>query len=72
MLRKFLENHKAQFSKLIVFVGQKSILRHYYIQNVKDGIQIRVYTICKESVAHFSQFISVKVKKILRKYQAQF
>ena len=45
---------------------------HYCIQNVKDGIQIRVYKINKESVTHCSQFISVKVKKILRKSQARF
>ena len=37
-----------------------SILRHYCIQNVKDGIQIRIYKIRKESVTHFRQFISVK------------
>ena len=34
------------------------------MQNVKDGIQIQVYDINNESVSHFSQFISVKVKKI--------
>ena len=27
------------------------MLRHYYIQNFEDGIQIRAYTINKESVA---------------------
>ena len=42
VVRKFLENYNAQFPKLSVYVGQKSILRHYYIHNVKDGIQIRV------------------------------
>ena len=47
-----------------MFVGQKSIIRHCYIQNSKDGIQIRVYKINKESLTHFSQFILVKVKKI--------
>ena len=69
---KSYENHKAQFAKLNVFVGQKSISCHYYIQNVKDGIEFRVYTIDKESATQFSQFISVKVKKILRKSQAYF
>ena len=44
----------------------------YCIQNVKDGIQIHVYNITNESVNHFSQVISVKVKKHLRKSQAQF
>ena len=53
-------------------MGQKSIFRQYCIQNVKDGIQIQVYNINNESVNHFSQFISVKVKKNLRKSQAQF
>ena len=46
------------------FVGQKSIFRHYYIQNVKDRVQFQVYKINKESVMHLNQFISVKVKKI--------
>ena len=53
-------------------MGQKSVFRHYCIQNVKDGIQIQVYNIMNESVNHSSQFISVKVKKNLRKSQAQF
>ena len=44
----------------------------YCIQNVKDGIQIQVYNIINDSVNHSSQFISVKVKKTLRKSQAQF
>ena len=48
------------------------MFRCYCIQNVKDGIQIKVYNIDKESVTHFSQFISVKAKKKLRKSQAQF
>ena len=48
------------------------MFHHYCIQNVKDGIQIRVYKINKESVTNFSQFISAKVKKHLRKSQAQF
>ena len=42
---KSYENHEAQFPKLSVFIGQKSIFRHYCIQNVKDGIQIQVYNI---------------------------
>ena len=42
-MAKILKNDKAQFPKLSVFVGQKSILRHFYIQNVEDGIQIRIY-----------------------------
>ena len=66
------ENHKAHFPKLSVFVGQKWILRHYCFQNVNDGIQIRVCKINKENVTCFSQFVSVKVKIMLRKSQAQF
>ena len=54
-----------------VFVGEKSIFRHYCIENVKDGIQIQVYKINNDSVAHCSQLISVKVKKILRKSLAE-
>ena len=34
--------------------------------------KIQVYTINNESVNHSSQFISVKIKKNLRKSQAQF
>ena len=45
---------------------------HYCIQNVKDVIQTHVYNIINYSVNHSSQFISVKVKKKLRKSQAQF
>ena len=68
ILRKSYENHKAQFPKLSVFVGQELIFRHDYIQDIKDGIQI----INKERVTHFGQLISVKVKTILRKSQVQF
>ena len=38
----------------------------------KDGIQIQIYNINNDSVNHFSQLISVKVKKNLRKSQVQF
>ena len=63
---------RLNFQTLSVFIGQKSVFRRYYIQNVKDGIQIQVNNIINESVYHSSQFISVKVKKNLRKSQAQF
>ena len=36
---KSQENHKSQFPKLSVFVGQKSIFRDYCIQHVEDDIQ---------------------------------
>ena len=55
-----------------VFVGQKSIFRHYCIQNVKDRIQIRVYKINNESVTLFRYFISVTVTKNSRKSQAHY
>ena len=42
------------------------------MSKAKDGIQIQVNNINNESVNHFSQFISVTVKKNLRKSQAQF
>ena len=42
------------------------------MQNVKDGIQIRVYKINKESVANFYQIISKKVEEIFRNSQVQF
>ena len=69
---KSQKTNKAQFPKFSVFIGQKSILRCYYIRNVKDGIQIQVYSINNKSVNHFSQFISVKVKNNLTKSHAQF
>ena len=71
-LKKMLRNHKAQFPKLSVSIGQKSVFRRYCIQNFKDGIQIHVYNINNESVNNFSQLISAEVKKNLRKSQAQF
>ena len=64
MLKKSYENHQAQFLKLSVFIGQKSVFCRYCIQSVKDGIQIQVYNINNESANHFSQLFSVKVKKI--------
>ena len=54
------------------FCRPKSVFRGYCIKNDKDGIQIQVYNINNESVIHYSQCISVKVKKNLRKSQAQF
>ena len=70
VLRKSVGNHKAQFPKLKVFIGQTCIFRHYCIENVKNRIKIRVQKINNESLALFSQFISVKVKTILRESQA--
>ena len=67
-----LENHEAQFPTFSVFIGRKSIFHRYCIQNVNDGIQTQLYNIDHESVNYFSQLISVKVMKDLRKSQAQF
>ena len=53
-------------------MGKTSVFRRYCIQNVKDGIQIHVYNIINESVNHSSHFISVEIRKNLRKSQAQF
>ena len=41
------------------------------MQNVKDGIQIRVYNINNVSVNYFSKFTSEKVKKNLEKSHGQ-
>ena len=72
ILRKFQESRKTQVPILNIFVGQKSIFRRHCIQNVKDSIQICVYKINKENVAHFIQLISMKAKKILRISHTQF
>ena len=48
------------------------MFHHYCIQNGKDGIQIHVYYINNKCLTHSSQFISVQVKKNLRKSLAQF
>ena len=53
-LRKIIRKSLGSISAIKCSVGQKQILHHYYIQNVKGGNQIRVYMINKESVAHFS------------------
>ena len=53
--------------KFCVFIDQKSIFHLYCFYNVKNGIQLPAYNINKECVNHFSQFISIKVKKNLRK-----
>ena len=64
ILRKPSENHEAEFPTCSAFIGQKSIFRRHCMQNVKARIKIQVYNINNESVNNFSQFISVKVKKI--------
>ena len=64
-MAKILRKSRGSISKFQYFFSQKSILRHYYFQNVKDGIQTRVYNISKDRINYSSQFISAKVKKIL-------
>ena len=64
ILRKSQENHQAEFPKFNVFIGQRSIFRRYWIQNVKDGIQIQECNITNDIANHFGQFILLKVKKI--------
>ena len=69
---KILRKSRGSVTKIKCFYWPKSIFRHYCIQNVKDGIQIQVYTINNEIVNHLSQFILMKVKKNLRQSQAKF
>ena len=40
---KTRSDHKAEFAQFSVFVGQNSILHHYYTQTVKDGIQVELH-----------------------------
>ena len=50
------------------------MFRRYCIQNVKDGIQIRVHNINNDIANHFGLFILVKENKVknnVRKSQAQ-
>ena len=69
---KISRKSRGPIPKFSDFIGQKSIFRRYCIPNVKDGIQIQVYNIFNECLTRFSQFISDKVKKNVRKSQAQF
>ena len=41
-LKKILRKSRGSISKFHVFIDQKSVLLHYSIQNVRDGIQIQV------------------------------
>ena len=64
-LKKILRKSEGSISKIKCFIGQKSTFHHYFIQNVKDGIQIQVYNINNGCLTHFSQFIiSEKVERI--------
>ena len=59
----------AQFPKLNVFVGQKLIFRHYYIQNFKDGIQIQVCKVNEETVSGNDKKIVAQAKCWLSYYK---
>ena len=61
---KFLRKSQGCVSKIKFFADQKPILRHYWIQNVIDGMKVQVYKRNKENVTHISQCISGKGKKI--------
>ena len=50
-----MENYKTQFPEVSAFVDQKSILHYDCIQNDKDRIQNRAYTISKEVIASVFQ-----------------
>jgi len=54
--RKFWKSQGSLF-KMKCFWGPKFDTTPFYIQNVKDGMQIQKYMIKKENVTHFSQFI---------------
>ena len=51
-MAKILRKSQGSIPKLSVFLGHKSIMRHYYIQNVEERIQIQVNKISKERVTH--------------------
>ena len=72
----FLDYNRGKLTNIVLYFESlnrpKHHNSHYYIQNVKDGIQIRVYKRNKESATHFSQFVSAKFKTLLRKSQTLF
>ena len=70
-MAKILRKSQGSTSKVKNFCWQELTVYHYCIQNVKDRFQLRVCKISKGIVGNFSQSISVKVKKILRKSQTQ-
>ena len=49
------------------FLIKKCVFYRSSIQNVNDGIQIQVYSINKNSVNHFSQFILIKSQEKFKK-----
>ena len=71
ILRKCSGIQEAQFPIFFCW-PKKSIFRHYCIDNIEDGLQIRVYEFSRERVTNFSQFIAVNVKKSLSNSKTQF
>ena len=65
-------DHQLFCFQIEVFVGQHSIFRDHYIQNVIEMHKNSGMEDKQENVTHLSQSISLKAKKILRKSQAQF
>ena len=63
-MSKILRKSNGSILKIKYFVGHKLILHHYSIQNVKDEFKVKIN---KESITHFSHFISEKVKTDFRK-----
>ena len=65
-MANILRKSQVSISQISIFVGQKSILHTYYMQSVKDGIEIQVFHDEHiESVAHIRHLISAKVKQML-------
>ena len=71
-LKRMLRKSQSSFSKVKCFSLPNIDITSLVYSKFKDRGQILVYKINKESSLHFSQFISVKVKTMLRKSQAQF
>ena len=68
----FSNFHNFDFTApLILFWPKDDIMSD---SNVKDGVQIQAYNINinKASVTHFSHFISINAKKVVRESQTQF
>ena len=69
--KKILRKSRGSISTFIVFLMAEN--QYFVVIAFKMlKIQIHVYSINNERVSHFSQFNLVKVKKNLRKSQAQF
>ena len=54
---KVVRQSQGSIIKFKCFCWPKSIFHHYYIQDIKDGIRIRVYRVNKERVTPFRQLV---------------